>query len=69
MAFSPDSKRLASSSDDGTVRLWDVTTGELIRTLEGHAVLHTIAFSRDGTRLIFAAEDRTIKLWDIRAGQ
>ena len=36
VAFSPDGRLLASSSDDNTVRLWDPATGEHRRTLTGH---------------------------------
>ena len=36
VAFSPDGKRLASASGDGTVKVWDAATGQEIRTLKGH---------------------------------
>ncbi len=36
VAFSPDGKRLASASQDGTVKVWDAATGQEILTLKGH---------------------------------
>jgi WD40 repeat protein len=33
VAFDPDGKTIASSSDDGTIRLWDVATGECMKIL------------------------------------
>ena len=37
MSFSPDGTKVASGSDDYTVKLWDVTSGECLQTLEGHS--------------------------------
>ena len=67
IAFSPDGKRLASGSDDLTIKLWDITTGQETLTLNGHRNWITcLAFSPDGNRLASSSNDGTLRLWDAR---
>jgi WD40 repeat protein/DNA-binding SARP family transcriptional activator len=73
IVFSPDGTRLATISQDTTVRLWDAATGHLESTLTVNVSAGTdVAFSPDGTRLVTAGQDGsvgTVKVWDVASGQ
>ncbi len=70
VAFSPDGELIASGSLGHTVKLWDVVTGQLSRTLEGHSnYINSVAFSPDGRHLVSGGGDRTLKLWDVDGGR
>ncbi len=68
-ANSPDSKLLASASDDRAVRLWDAGSGAALQTHKGRSGwLYAVAFSPDGKLLASASADRTVKLWNAGSG-
>ncbi|MBD1872890.1 GUN4 domain-containing protein [Nodosilinea sp. FACHB-131] len=70
VAFTPDSQMVAAGMSYGVVRLWSATTGEQIRTFQGHRyAVRAIAISPDGTTLASASADQTLKLWNLQTGQ
>ena len=65
LAFSQHGNQLASTSWDGTSRVWDQMTGA-IKLLQGHEdSVKAIAFSPDGKQLASASQDETVRLWDL----
>jgi hypothetical protein len=79
VAFSPDGRLLASGScgqgniiicTQGEIRLWDVATGSLVRSLTGHTSwINSVAFSPDGRLLASGSADSTIRLWEVATGE
>ena len=70
VSFSPDGKQVLSSFGDGTIVIWDVFTGQEIRTFCGNTNnINSIAYNPDKKHVVSASSDNTIKLWDITTGQ
>ncbi|KXX73876.1 Vegetative incompatibility protein HET-E-1 [Madurella mycetomatis] len=70
VAWSHDASRLASASNDKTVKIWDPATGQCIATLEGHSDwVNSVAWSYDASRLASASNDKAVKIWDPATGQ
>lgn len=71
LSFSSDGATLASGSPDRTIRLWDVESGRLIRTINNDAARDyvTVVFSPDGRFLASGSSDGRIIVWDAAAGE
>jgi WD40 repeat protein len=72
VAFSPDGRRLVTGGPENTVKVWDVRTGDELRTLRGHSGdVYAVAFSPDlgGRSVASAGEDSSVKVWDSRTGK
>lgn len=70
LAFSPDGQRLATGSADGLVKVWDVASGKLLQTFEGHTHHVTaIDWRVDQREISSAASDAIIKVWNLSTGK
>ena len=70
LALSPDGQILAGGSRDNKIYLWNVGTGELIKTLSEHSRgISSIAISPDGKILASGSGDATIKIWHLGTGE
>ncbi|KAI0362957.1 WD40 repeat-like protein [Pilatotrama ljubarskyi] len=70
LAYSHDSKLVASGADDSTIVLWDPTNQTIVRRFDGHAdVVWALAFSPDDKRLASASADSNVIVWDVETGE
>ena len=64
VAWSADSRLLASASKDTTVKVWDVRTGKLKEDLPGHQdEVFALDWSQDGRCVCSGGKDKHVKLW------
>ena len=69
VAFLPAGRRALSGSGDQTLRLWDLETGETLRTLQGHSSsVYAVAVLADGRRALSGSDDTTLRLWNFKTG-
>lgn len=65
LAWHPDGRRLAVSSDRPEIIIWDVQVKQVIVSLKGHkSSVSSVAWSHDGHRLASASNDGTVRVWD-----
>ena len=70
VAVSADGRLALSASVDGTVKVWDLTSGQERRTLAGHTdLVSSVAVSADGRLALSASVNGTVKVWDPTSGQ
>jgi WD40 repeat protein len=64
VAFAPDGKTVASTSNDGTIKLWNVATRQVALNLRGHiGPVSSAFFSSDGRWMATSGVDATVRLW------
>jgi WD40 repeat protein len=70
LAWSPDSKGLASGSGDNTVRMWSTETRRTLSILEAHTEhVRSVTLSADGSLLASKSDDDTIRVWGLPSGE
>ncbi|KAI6189471.1 Notchless-like protein 1 [Aphelenchoides bicaudatus] len=67
VAFSPDTRLLASASFDKSIRIWCGSTGRFLKTLRGHVqAVYQLAWSADSRLLVSGSADSTLKVWNMQ---
>lgn len=70
VSWSPDGRRIASASGDGTVQIWNAATGARVLTYRGHkGDVLSVAWSPDGQEIASGGLDGTVQIWDAATGQ
>ena len=68
-AFSPNGQFMVSGGYDAALKLWEVRTGRLVRSIDVRASVNAVAFSPDGRHAISGSTDNAVKLWDVESGR
>ena len=70
LAFAPDGRRVASSADDTTIRIWEPQSRRVLRVVEGEPeqVTVSLAFDVEGRWLAGGGMDGRLRLWDAASG-
>lgn len=69
MVFSADGRSLFSAGEDGTVRQWDVSSGQPVQTFENAGEVTSLDVSDDGWRLVAGGADGKVSFWDVHSGR
>lgn len=70
VCFLPDGKFLATGAEDKIIRIWDLSTQQVVKRLRGHEQdIYSLDFFPDGQRLVSGSGDKTVRVWDCALGQ
>mmetsp|Transcript_60586 Transcript_60586/g.119257 ORF Transcript_60586/g.119257 Transcript_60586/m.119257 type:complete len:101 (+) Transcript_60586:1-303(+) len=68
--FTPDGALVLTASDERVANLWNIDSGDCVRTFDDHSgLVFSAAISPDGTHILTGSIDRTAKLWSMESGQ
>ena len=68
--FSPNGRKIATFSADGSLRVWDATSGDELAAFRAHEkTIFSLVFSSDAQKILTASEDGTARLWDAEEGR
>ena len=66
ISVSPEDK----ASEDNMLRVWDLESGQVLRTLQGHVdAVNCMTITPDGSRVVSGSHDETMRLWDLESGE
>jgi len=69
-SFTPDGNYIISGNHDNNAKIWDVKTGNIVKTFAGHSDwVYSVKVTSDMKTLITGSFDKTVKLWDFKSGK
>lgn len=68
IAFDPQGDTLVTSSTDGSLKIWDLTVGRPVRTLDNHRNCFSLSFHPDGRLLACGSQEREARVIDVTNG-
>ena len=68
IAYSPNGNSIASGSEDATVKLWDVNTGNCTKTFYHDFEIYCITYSSNGNQVASTGQENVVRIWDIDTG-
>jgi WD40 repeat protein/DNA-binding SARP family transcriptional activator len=68
VAYNTEGTKLATASDDGTIKVWDPNTGLEQISLSNDTALYSLEFSPDGRFIAAGTQDSRVKVWDVESG-
>ncbi len=70
VAITNDGRCVLSGSHERTLKLWDLRTGELVRSFAGHTdFVHAVALAPDDRHALSGSSDQTVRLWELATGR
>lgn len=71
IVFSPDDSKIASTSNDCSIKIWNSKTGELLTTLKNkyHDIVLNVSFSPDGSKIVSVSNNKTIIIYNVKYGE
>jgi WD40 repeat protein len=70
VAFTPDGAQIVSGPSDYTIKVWDLASGRLLRSLKGHiSNVTAVAVTPDGAQVVSGSADHTFKVWNLVTGE
>jgi WD40 repeat protein len=68
--YSPDGTKIATCSEDFTIKIWEIATGKEMTTMFGHTkAVNDLAFAPDSKTLVSVGDDNKVIIWDVEAGK